>query len=55
MTVAIMTTVFIIYFAFITKTNLITAVKTASLPYIIKDILCVIGAYFIAERIRKII
>lgn len=45
----------IIYFAFITKTNLITAVITASLPYIIKDILCVIGAYLIAERIRKII
>lgn len=43
----------IIYFAFITKTNFFTAVVTASLPYIIKDILCIVGAYFIAKRIKR--
>lgn len=45
----------IIYFAVITKVNLLAAFAAASLPYIIKDIFCITAAYFIAKRIRKII
>ena len=45
----------VIWFSFISKSGFWTAFITSSMPFLIKDILSVIGAFFIAFKIRKYI
>ncbi|MBR4305231.1 MAG: biotin transporter BioY [Ruminiclostridium sp.] len=40
-------------FMFVMQTSFITAFITASLPYIIKDIACIVAAYLLGELLRK--
>lgn len=43
----------ILYFCFITKSSLPTALLTASLPFILKDVLSVYIAFYIAKKVER--
>ena len=43
----------VIYFMLITQTNTTTALLTASIPYIIKDVICVVAAYFASGLLKR--
>lgn len=44
-----------LWFAFLTKMNFFAALALVSLPFIVKDIICIVIAMFVSERLKKII
>ena len=45
----------ILQFSFLTKNSFLMSLAIASLPYIIKDLLSIVFAYFISKKIKNII
>ncbi|MEG1548510.1 MAG: biotin transporter BioY [Clostridia bacterium] len=43
----------ILQFSLVTQGTLINSAMVASLPYIIKDVVCVVGAYYMARVLRR--
>ena len=41
------------YFAFVWKISFFKSLALVSLPFILKDVLCIIFAYFLARKLRK--
>lgn len=43
-----------IWFAYLTHTGFIASAVLVSIPFILKDVICIICAYFLSERLKKI-